>query len=169
MQQTSKRRARAIKRAKALTTNEVRDFILYPGHRYPLSYLLGELAELWTEIWAMNRAGIRDERQDVIYAFLMLFTQWTGISVSTRLCEETVQKFIERRAVWVKIFRLAGAQFSNRHLTGGSNYNRREKVRLALYSAGVDVTLTEADEFMVEAVRRTRVPVEEREAEPVHF
>lgn len=133
----------------------VQENILYPQHKYPLSYLLGEIVELIEAIENDDEENKTEEISDVVYAAQMIFAQTFGINVKMfEVTHLAIEKFHARIAAWHEIFAMKGVEFSPAFLKGGGNFDKPAKIVLAFKAAGVEVSLRDANIFINEFYMR---------------
>jgi hypothetical protein len=113
---------------------------LLGGRKYPFSYSTGEMQELVEALRDMDKEGIKEEWQDVLYALQMYGHQNTGVDFKLRGVDDTLEKFRNRRAIWQKLFGSKGLEFDKQYLQGGSNYRKPEKIRNAFRLAGHELS-----------------------------
>jgi hypothetical protein len=117
--------------------------------------ILGGKAQKWasifSEIWEFIEAvskldaeEMRLEGQQVLYALQMQLYQIIEIDFYLQSCEDAVEGFYARRAVWLEIFDEYKTPFKNEYLEYGSNYKRIHKIKKALELAGVHITTKQA-------------------------
>jgi len=94
-----------------------------------------EVAEVLEEIRARNWAGIKDEASDVSIMYAAALQSNHGINLPALGGHASAEKGRQRMAVWQKIFADRGLDFHPKYLSGGSNYNRPEKVEAAIAKA----------------------------------
>ena len=110
--------------------------------KLPLSYVWGEVQELWVEILALNGQGIREEWSDVACCGA-LWLHGVGVLPGWWPIPEvfggySARKFTKRREMWKHIFEHHQVEFKKEYLVNGGNYAKIKKVGLALALAGVN-------------------------------
>jgi phosphoribosyl-ATP pyrophosphohydrolase len=110
------------------------------GRNYPLSYTTGEMKELAEALVNRDKAGIKEEWQDVLYALQLLAHQRTGLDFRLRGVDDALGKFRDRFDTWERLFDSRGVEFDKDYLTGGSNYRKPEKIRNACRLAGHELS-----------------------------
>lgn len=102
-----------------------------------ISYILGEVREL---LEAKSLAEVREEASDVLCVSQMFVFQRTGRIFNWPMLvgDYSARKFLNRIAVWEKIFAEQGLKFSLRYIREGSNYEKPAKVARALELARWD-------------------------------
>jgi hypothetical protein len=79
-----------------------------------------------------NWENFKEELSDVIYMVLCMIHGKTGVSLPMFGAGRTIMKILFRHIIWKKIFKDNGLVFDKKYLINGSNYNKIEKVNLAL-------------------------------------
>lgn len=98
------------------------------------SFILGEIKEL---VEANSLAEFTDELCDVYTGLILVVYEVLGVDLTIHWMP-TVNKWRVRNLVWKEIFRKEGLEFHPRYLSGGSNWEKPAKVRLALSKARED-------------------------------
>lgn len=95
-----------------------------------------EVRELIMEIVKMNKAGIKEEFEDVLH-FWQLWLYWRfGLDGEPwNITRHSVQKFMARKLVWNKIYLFVGLPENISGYVG--NYKRLEKIARHLRKFGV--------------------------------
>ena len=107
------------------------------GADVTVRYILGEVREL---LEARSWAEVREEASDVLcVAQVFMFQRTKGVINWPMLVGDySARKFLDRIAVWERIFAEQGLKVSLRYIGGGSNYEKPEKVARALELARRD-------------------------------
>ena len=97
------------------------------GNKIGTRGVFTEIKEFFIEILKLNKKGIKEEYQDVlIFIQLWLYCQF---GINGRLWssgKDSINKFIERKNVWQKIYKYVGLDRNVSNYCG--NYNKTEKV-----------------------------------------
>ncbi|MFA5359042.1 MAG: 8-oxo-dGTP diphosphatase [Patescibacteria group bacterium] len=107
------------------------------GKRVGFIRVLSEVKELAEAIAKFNKKDIKEEWQDILH-FVQLWLYWRfGLNQDVwRYTGESVKKFMERKAVWGKIYKYAGLTENVSNYVG--NYKKEEKVIKQLKNFGID-------------------------------
>jgi len=108
------------------------------GERIELRHIFSEVQELLVEIVRFNPAGISEEFGDVLH-FVQLWLYWRfGIDgeIWLGLTGCSVRKFMDRRAVWRRLYKEVGLPEGISNFCG--NCSKVEKVVKQLGRFGVD-------------------------------
>jgi hypothetical protein len=100
----------------------------------------------WRSVWleikevfgSKSLSELREELSDVMYHFLCAVYDKFGVVLPMRGAMYTINKQVERQAVWEDIFKEHGLEFKRKYLVNGSNYMKTEKVITALLMAIAD-------------------------------
>lgn len=103
---------------------------------FTIKDVFGEIKELFEGIVKFNESGIKEEFEDVLH-FFQLYLYWRfGIDGELwYITRHSVQKFMDRKLVWDKIYSRAGLDEGISRYCG--NYKRMEKVVSHLGKFGV--------------------------------
>lgn len=107
------------------------------GKRVTFLEVISEKKELIIEIIKMNKDGIREEFGDVFH-FLQLWLFWRfGVDGEIwKISENSVQKFMDRKKVWNKIYICVGLEENISGFVG--NYKKVHKVVNHLKKFGIN-------------------------------
>ena len=107
------------------------------GERVTLREIFSEINELAAEIVKAREEGIHEEFEDVFH-FLQLWLYWRfGLDQEIwKITRHSVQKFIDRKQVWNKIYACVGLPQNISGYVG--NYKKIEKVISHLQKFGID-------------------------------
>ena len=107
------------------------------GDRITFRDVFSEIKEFLAEVVRFNRAGINEEFEDVFH-FLQLWLYWRfGLNGEIwGITKHSVQKFMERKKVWNKIYLSVGLPENISGYVG--NYKKAEKVINHLGRLGID-------------------------------
>ena len=94
-------------------------------------FVLGEVVELFIEIIHLNLHGIISEACDVYTCAMCALETTIGRPVPI-LWRRTYNEWLARVEVWKEIFADHGLEWHVRYISGGGNYRRPEKIRVAL-------------------------------------
>ena len=107
------------------------------GESVGFKYVVGEVQELIAEVVKANKDGIKEEFGDVFH-FLQLWLYWRYAVDGEvwRVTKSSVKKFMDRKAVWNKIYVAVGLSENISGYVG--NYKRLEKVISHLERFGIN-------------------------------
>ena len=103
---------------------------------FNFAVVLSEVKEL---VEAKNTSELKEEVSDVVYSFLCYIYDKTKISLPMFGASFTIKKAEMRFAKWETIFKNENLIFDKKYLTNGSNYEKPEKVQMALALAKMDI------------------------------
>lgn len=105
---------------------------------FTISYVMGEVKELWEEVKKFNLEEASKEWDDVIACGSIWVSCNSGVNIPlfSGFGLGAVKRWEARQQVWTSIFRAHGLVFDKRYLSGGSNYKKKKKWVLALKEAG---------------------------------
>ncbi len=120
----------------------------FAGDSMRLSYILGEACECAEAIVEGKYLEALEELKQVwLYSLLMLY-QFTGISLPAWGTKTIIEEDFSRFQVWGEIFAIYEVDFSLSYFSNGNNWRRPHKVVAALASAGVAITISEAETIL---------------------
>ena len=106
------------------------------GNKIGIRGVFTEIKELFIEILKLNKKGIREEYQDVlIFIQLWLYCQFGIHGKLWSSAKDSVNKFIERKNVWQRIYIQVGLTKDVSNFCG--NYDKVEKVINHLSNFGI--------------------------------
>lgn len=91
--------------------------------------IIGEVKEL---LEARSLSNLKEEFGDVLYFWYCWLYCKFGINLPMVGASDSVDKFANRLIVWEGIFRQHDLKFDPKYLINGSNYEKPNKIRLAL-------------------------------------
>ncbi|MFA6522237.1 MAG: hypothetical protein WCT24_01430 [Patescibacteria group bacterium] len=106
------------------------------GERINLSRVFSEVREYVDEVLKWNKQGMHEEAEDVFH-FVQLWMYWRfGIDGEIwKISQHSVQKFMDRKALWQKLYRFVGLDEDISNFCG--NNKKIEKVVAHLGKFGV--------------------------------
>lgn len=106
------------------------------GNQITLRNVFSEINEFLAEVVKLNKKGIKEEFEDVLH-FLQLWLYWSfGFNGELwKITDHSVKKFMDRKAVWNKIYVYVGLPENVSGYAG--NYNKVEKIVNHLQKFGV--------------------------------
>ena len=106
------------------------------GNIIGFNKVLSEVKEFSVEVVKLDKEGVNEEFQDIMH-FLQLWLFWRfGINGKVwPVTKDSVNKFIDRKKVWQKIYKEVGLDENTSNFCG--NYNKIEKVVKQLSKFGI--------------------------------
>lgn len=97
------------------------------GNKISFDKVIDEIKEFVQEVIRFNKQGMKEEFGDIMH-FLQLWLYWKfGINgMLWKVTQASVNKFMERKKVWQKIYKEVGLNTNISNFCG--NYNKMEKV-----------------------------------------
>ncbi len=97
------------------------------GNRITFDKVIDEIKEFLQELVRLNKQGMKEEFGDIMH-FLQLWLYWKfGINGKLwKITQSSVNKFMDRKKVWQKIYKEVGLKTNISNFCG--NYNKMEKV-----------------------------------------
>ena len=110
--------------------------VSYPERPYRLQSVLSEWRELAEALLHLDPEEVKEEWSDACFVTQVALWQRVGWLNAPIFCGmPAYRKWRSRQEVWKEIFRSHGLEFDQKYLWEGSNFQKPEKVRLALAAA----------------------------------
>jgi len=97
-----------------------------------MRHVTGEVIEFLAEAKKLNLAGMKDEGSDVCWMFWTFIYNSTGADFPALGIGPSWKKYQSRLLSWNQIFSSQGLEFHPKYLANGGNYQKPEKVEMAL-------------------------------------